>query len=62
MQTRFDAGAYRNRAPAETVISMIKRHLEPCVRSRTAWTGRYELRLMVLAHDVTLLIRTHLFY
>ena len=32
MQTRFDDAAYRDRVQVETVISMVKRRLEPCVR------------------------------
>jgi hypothetical protein len=62
MQTRFDEAAYRDRVQVETVISMIKRRLEPCVRSRTVWTQRYELRLKVLTHNVMLLLRIEVFY
>jgi hypothetical protein len=62
MQTRFDEAAYRDRVQVETVISMVKRRLEPCVRGRTVWTQRYELRLKVLTHNVMLLLRIQLFY
>lgn len=62
MQTRFDERAYRDRAQVETVISMVKRRLEPCVRGRSVWTQRYELRLKVLTHNVMLLLRIQLFY
>jgi len=56
MQTRFDEDAYRDRAQVETVISMVKRRLEPCVRGRSVWTQRYELRLKVLTHNVMILL------
>ncbi|HMO85934.1 MAG TPA: transposase [Lacipirellulaceae bacterium] len=62
MQTRFDEEAYRDRVQVETVISMVKRRLEPCVRGRTVWTQRYELRLKVLTHNVMILLRFQLFY
>jgi hypothetical protein len=62
MQARFDQSAYRDRAQVETVISMVKRRLEPCVRGRTVWTQRYELRLKVLTHNVMLLLRIQVFY
>jgi hypothetical protein len=62
MQTRFDEEAYRDRVQVETVISMVKRRLEPCVRGRTVWTQRYELRLKVLTHNVMMPLRIRLFY
>jgi Transposase DDE domain len=55
MQTRFDEDAYRDRVQVETVISMVKRRLDSCVRGRTVWTQRYELRLKVLTHNVMIL-------
>jgi Transposase DDE domain len=62
MQTRFDTGAYRDRVQVETVISMVKRRLEPCVRGRNVWTQRYELRLKVLTHNVMLHLQIQVFY
>jgi hypothetical protein len=62
MQTRFDRAAYRDRVQVETVVSMVKRRLEPFVRSRNAWSQRRELRLKVLTHNVMILLRVEVFY
>lgn len=62
MQTRFDVVAYRDRVQVETVMSMVKRRLEPFVRGRTVWSQRRELRLKVLTHNVMILIRIEVFY
>jgi Transposase DDE domain len=62
MQTRFDDAAYRDRVQVETVISMVKRRLEPFVRGRTCWSQRRELRLKVLTHNVMILWRIEVFY
>ncbi len=43
MQTRFDTAAYRDRVQVETVMSMLKRRLEGCVRGRNYWSQRREL-------------------
>jgi hypothetical protein len=62
MQTRFDRAAYRDRVQVETVVSMVKRRLEPFVRSRNAWSQRRGLRLKVLTHNVMILLRVEVFY
>ena len=62
MQSRFDTTAYRDRIQVETVISMVKRRLEAFVCGRTAWSQRRELRLKVLAHNVTILLRIKVSY
>jgi Transposase DDE domain len=62
MQSRFDSAAYRDRVQVETVMSMIKRRLEPFVRGRNCWSQRRELRLKVLTHNVMILIHCELFY
>jgi hypothetical protein len=62
MQTRFDTGAYRDRVQVETVISMLKRRLEACVRARTHWSRCRELRLKVLTHNVMILLSIKVFY
>lgn len=62
MQTRFDTDAYRDRVQVETVISMLKRRLEPFVRARSYWNQRRELRLKVLTHNIMILLRIEVFY
>ena len=62
MQSRFDKPAYRDRVQVETVVSMLKRRLEPFVRARNAWSQRRELRLKVLTHNVMILLRIEVFY
>src|SRR5262249_50007698 len=62
MQTRFDRAAYRDRVQVETVVSMVKRRLEPFVRARNAWSQRRELRLKVLTHNLMILLRVEVFY
>jgi hypothetical protein len=54
--------ALRDRVQVETVVSMVKRRLEPFVRSRNAWSQRRELRLKVLTHNVMILLRVEVFY
>jgi hypothetical protein len=62
MQTRFDSSAYRDRVQVETVMSMLKRRLEGCVRGRNSWSQRCELRLKVLSHNIMLLLHVEVFY
>ena len=62
MQTRFDTDSYRDRVQVETVFSMLKRRLEPCVRGRTHWSRCRELRLKVLTHNLMILWRIEVFY
>lgn len=62
MQSRFDSAAYRDRVQVETVMSMIKRRLEPFVRGRNCWSQRRELRLKVPTHNVMILFQIELFY
>jgi hypothetical protein len=62
MQTRFDELAYADRAQVETVMSMIKRRLEPFVRGRTYWSQCREVRLKVLTHNVMILLPIEVFY
>jgi len=58
MQIHFDRAAYRDRVQVETVISMIKRRLEGCIRSHSYWNQRRELRLKVLSHNIMILLWT----
>jgi hypothetical protein len=62
MQTRFDAAAYKTRVQVETVISMVKRRLEGCVRGHSYWSQRRELRLKVLTHNIMILLSIKVFY
>ena len=62
MQTRFDAAAYTERVQVETVVSMVKRRLEGCVRAHSFWSQRRELRLKVLTHNIMILLRIEVFY
>jgi hypothetical protein len=62
MQTRFDAAAYRERVQVETVVSMVKRRLEGCVRGHGCWSQRRELRLKVLTHNIMILLCVEVFY
>ena len=62
MQTRFDDAAYKARVQVETVVSMIKRRLEGCVRGHGCWSQRRELRLKALTHNIMILLRIEVFY
>jgi hypothetical protein len=62
MQTRFDCAAYRERVQVETVVSMVKRRLEACVRGHGYWSQRRELRLKVLTHNIMILFHSEVFY
>jgi hypothetical protein len=62
MQTHFDDTAYTDRVQVETVISMLKRRLESCVRGHTYWSQRRELRLKVLTHNIMILLWIRVFY
>lgn len=62
MQTRFDSAAYKERVQVETVVSMVKRRLEACVRGHGCWSQRRELRLKVLTHNIMILLSIDVFY
>jgi len=62
MQTRFDALTYHNRSQVETVMSMLKRRQGAHVRGRTYPSQCRDLRLMVLAHNVMILVCIQVFY
>jgi len=55
MKQRFDRKTYRRRSQVETVMSMLKRNLDGCVRARSYWSQCRELLLKVLAHNVMIL-------
>jgi hypothetical protein len=52
MSQRFDTAAYRQRSQVETVMSMLKRNLDGCVRARTYWSQIREMGLKVLTHNL----------
>ena len=62
MQVRFNHDVYCRRAQVETVMSMIKRRQGTHVRGRTYHSQCRDLRLMVLAHNVMILLRVEVFY
>lgn len=55
MNQRFDRTAYCQRSQVETVISMLKRNLDGCVRARTYWSQIREMALKVLTHNIMIL-------
>lgn len=56
MKQRFARRTYRHRSQVETVISMLKRNLDGCVRSRGYWSQARELPLKVITHNVMILL------
>ena len=63
MSQRFDEAAYRQRSQVETVVSMLKRNLDGCVRARTYWSQIREMALKALTHNIMILKRIkQLFY
>jgi hypothetical protein len=56
MQVQFNPDAYRQRAQAETVISMIKRRQGAHVAARSPRLQHRELRLMALTRNVMILL------
>jgi len=63
MCQRFDAPAYRQRSQVETVMSMLKRNLDGCIRARTYWSQIREMALKVLTHNLMILwLATEVFY
>ena len=62
MQTRFDLPAYRQRAQAETVMSMLKRRQGAHARGRSYHSQCRDPRLMALTHNVMILLRIKVFY
>lgn len=57
MALRFDKKSYNQRSQVETVFSMIKRNLDPCLRSRSYWSKKREIMLKVLTHNIAILRR-----
>jgi Transposase DDE domain len=62
MQTRFDSQLYRQRAQAETVMSMIKRRQGSYVRGRSYWSQCRDLHLLALTHNIMILLWVAVFY
>ncbi|MEM6391321.1 MAG: hypothetical protein AAF797_00940 [Planctomycetota bacterium] len=46
---------YAQRAQAETVMSILKRNLGDCLRTRTTHRREIEMRLKVLTHNITII-------
>jgi hypothetical protein len=61
MQTRFDRKRYGQRWQAETVVSMIKRHLGSAVKGRSYGSRRRDLFLMTLTHNIMILLPSEFF-
>jgi len=55
MTQRFNKTAYRQRSQVETVISMLKRNLDGCVRARRYWSQIREMALKALTHNLMIL-------
>ena len=55
MAQRFNTIAYRQRNQVETVMSMLKRNLDGCVRGRTYWSQIREMALKALTHNIMIL-------
>jgi hypothetical protein len=52
MGQRFDHDAYAQRSQVETVISMLKRNLDGCIRACTYWSQCREMLLKVVTHNI----------
>jgi hypothetical protein len=61
MEARFDLRHDRRRAPAETVISMIKRRQGPHVRGRFYHSLCGDLRLLVTTRNVMVSVFVEVF-
>ena len=48
----FDTTSYAQRNQVETVMSMLKRNLDGCVRARTHWSKIREMALKALTHNI----------
>jgi len=57
MAQRFDHVAYRQRNQVETVMSMLKRNLDACVRGRSYWSQMRDLFLKALTHNIMIFWR-----
>ena len=62
MKVRFDRPAYRHRSQVETVMSMIKRRQGAHVGGRSYHSQCRDLRLLVLAHNIMILVVVQVFY
>ena len=63
MSQRFDTTAYRQRSQVETVMSMLKRNLDGCVRARTYQSQIREMALKVLTHNLMIFwLSSEVFY
>lgn len=56
MRTCFPADLYRQRWQVETVMSMLKRNLGSCLRSRTYWSQGREILLRLLTHNIMIVL------
>lgn len=56
MKTHFNHKAYRHRAQAETVFSMIKRNLGDFLRGKSVRSRHRDLLLRVVTHNVSLAV------
>ena len=54
MRRRFNVKAYRHRAQAETVNSMLKRNLGSALRARSHWGRCRDMYLRVLTHNIAI--------
>lgn len=54
MKTHFNRKAYRHRAQAETVFSMMKRNLGAALRGKTHHSRRRDMLLRALTHNIAL--------
>ena len=52
MARRFDHDAYAQRNQVETVMSMLKRNLDGCIRARSYWSRCREMLLKVVTHNI----------
>jgi hypothetical protein len=52
MRRRFDRKTYNQRSQVETVMSMLKRNLDGCIRARMYWSQCRELTLKALTHNI----------
>ena len=50
MSRRFDRSRYRQRSQVETVMSMLKRNLDPALGARTDRSRNREMLLKALTH------------
>ena len=55
MKQKFNTAAYRQRSQVETVMSMLKRNLDGCIRARHYWSQICELALKALTHNIMII-------